>query len=44
MVQLDLSPMAIDLRCIDLQLNKRRFYHLSVQPTLFGEWSLVKEW
>ncbi|MEM1364057.1 MAG: WGR domain-containing protein, partial [Pseudomonadota bacterium] len=24
--------------------NKRRFYALSVQRTLFGEWALVREW
>ena len=24
--------------------NMARFYVLDVQPTLFGEWALVKEW
>ncbi|RQH13601.1 WGR domain-containing protein [Bradyrhizobium sp. RP6] len=24
--------------------NVARFYKLDVQPTLFGEWSLVREW
>ncbi len=44
MVQLELFPSAVHLRCIDPQQNKRRFYRLSVQPTLFGEWALVREW
>ncbi|WP_236843357.1 WGR domain-containing protein [Bradyrhizobium icense] len=26
------------------QQNVRRFYKLDVQPTLFGEWTLVREW
>jgi predicted DNA-binding WGR domain protein len=21
-----------------------RYYHMTIQPTLFGEWSLVREW
>lgn len=29
---------------IDSHLNMARFYKLDVQPTLFGEWSLVREW
>ena len=24
--------------------NQFRFYRLDLQPTLFGEWSLVREW
>ena len=24
--------------------NMARFYSLDVQPTLFGEWALMKEW
>ena len=24
--------------------NQKRFYHLSVARTLFGEWSLTREW
>ncbi len=44
MVQLDLFPTSVHLCCIDPQRNKRRFYRLSVQPTLVGECSLVKEW
>jgi predicted DNA-binding WGR domain protein len=26
------------------QQNVHRFYKLDVQPTLFGEWALVREW
>jgi predicted DNA-binding WGR domain protein len=35
---------AIMLTRIDSRRNMARFYKLNVQPTLFGEWSLVKEW
>jgi predicted DNA-binding WGR domain protein len=24
--------------------NVFRFYHLSIQPNLFGEWSLIRTW
>lgn len=24
--------------------NQRRFYSLEIMPTLFGEWSVVREW
>jgi predicted DNA-binding WGR domain protein len=43
-MQLDLFPTDLHLTCIDPAANKRRFYHLSIQPTLFGEWALVREW
>jgi len=43
-MQLDLFPTDLHLRCIDPATNKRRFYALSVQRTLFGEWALVREW
>ena len=42
--QLDLFPETALLHCIDLAQNKRRFYRLSIQPTLFGEWSVIREW
>lgn len=32
------------LYCIDPALNMRRFYNLSIQPTLFGDVSLVRNW
>jgi len=28
----------------DAAKNMARFYALDVQPTLFGDWALVKEW
>lgn len=43
MNQLDLFPTDVHLRCVDFANNKRRFYALSVQRTLFGEWALVRE-
>lgn len=43
-VQLDLFPTDLHLRCVDLENNKRRFYALSVQRTLFDEWVLTREW
>jgi predicted DNA-binding WGR domain protein len=43
-MQLEMSPEAQHLRCIDPAKNKRRFYAMSVEPTLFGEWDLVREW
>lgn len=33
-----------DLNRPDRSSNKHRFYALSVQRTLFGEWALVREW
>lgn len=44
MNQLELFPTDMHLRCIEPASNKRRFYALSVQRTLFGEWALVREW
>ena len=43
-MQPNLFPTDVHLRCIDAANNKRRFYVLSVQPTLFGDWVLVREW
>ena len=43
-MQLDLFPTDMRLRCIDPAQNKWRYYALSIQPTLFGEWALVREW
>lgn len=28
----------------DPELNMARFYSLSVEPTLFGEWALMRQW
>jgi predicted DNA-binding WGR domain protein len=35
---------AITLTRTDNRRNTARFYKLDIQPTLFGEWSLVWEW
>ncbi|MHA7778059.1 WGR domain-containing protein [Roseibium sp. M-1] len=34
----------VHLRRIDLARNMRRFYCLTVQPTLFGGASLIRDW
>lgn len=34
----------MDLSKIDPAKNMRRFYRLSVEPTLFGDFALVREW
>ena len=34
----------VHLRRVDPSQNMRRFYNLSIQPTLFGGASLVREW
>ncbi len=34
----------IVLHRIDDVKNMRRFYRLDVQPDLFGQWCLVREW
>ena len=43
-MQLDLFPTTVHLRCIDPAKNKRRFYALQLQRTLFGQWAVVREW
>jgi predicted DNA-binding WGR domain protein len=43
-MQLEMSREVLHLRCVDPPKNKRRFYTMSVEPTLFGEWDLVREW
>lgn len=35
---------AITLERIDPAQNMSRFYKIDVQPTLFGEWALIREW
>ena len=39
-----LEPGPLHLRRIDAARNMRRFYVLSIQPTLFGEVSLIRNW
>ena len=34
----------IYLEKIDPNLNMSRYYRLSIERTLFGEWSMVREW
>ena len=34
----------IHLTRIDPARNMARFYTMALQPTLFGEWALLKEW
>ena len=34
----------IHLHRIDAARNMARYYSMTVQPTLFGEWSLLREW
>lgn len=36
--------MDMGLAHIDPGRNRWRWYVLCVQPTLFGEWSLIREW
>jgi len=42
--QLEIFPTTLDLRRIDLALNMRRYYRLSVQRDLFGRACLIREW
>jgi predicted DNA-binding WGR domain protein len=35
---------AVSLHRTDPARNMRRFYQLDVQPDLFGEWCVVREW
>ncbi len=44
MMQSDLFPTEVRMRRIDLKKNMRRFYELSLQPNLFGEWVVVRNW
>jgi predicted DNA-binding WGR domain protein len=34
----------IYLQRIDPERNMARFYRITVTPTLFGEWALIREW
>ncbi len=44
MMQLDLFPNEVHLRRIDPKQNMYRFYAVTVEPTLFGEWTVVRQW
>ncbi|WFU45772.1 WGR domain-containing protein (plasmid) [Bradyrhizobium sp. CB82] len=39
-----LPPDPVHLRRIDAARNMRRFYLLSLQPTLFGDVAVVRNW
>lgn len=42
--QLELFPTVVRLiRCVPA-LNQDRFYVLTAAPTLFGDWTLIREW
>ncbi len=43
-MQLDLFPTEVHLRRVDPKQNMYRFYTMSIQPTLFGDWALVRNW
>jgi predicted DNA-binding WGR domain protein len=32
------------INLVRIEENMRRFYKLDIQPSLFGGWSLVREW
>ncbi|WP_027584406.1 WGR domain-containing protein [Bradyrhizobium sp. Ai1a-2] len=38
------QPEPLHLHRIDAARNMRQFYALSMQPTLFGEMSLIRNW
>lgn len=38
------SPDQVSLRRVDPARNMRRFYCLTIQPTLFGGASLMRDW
>ena len=42
--QRDIFPTRLELRRIDPAQNMKRFYHMQVQPDLFGGTSLISEW
>lgn len=35
---------AVYLTRVDETKNMARYYRMSLQPTLFGEWAVVREW
>ena len=42
--QFDLFPTEVFLRRIEPATNKWRFYHLTIESGLFGDWCLVRRW
>jgi predicted DNA-binding WGR domain protein len=39
-----MSPACNRLQKCDPKRNQHRYYLLSIQPNLFGAWSLIREW
>lgn len=35
---------SVTLRFVEPDTRKWRFYHLEIQPDLFGQWCLIREW
>jgi predicted DNA-binding WGR domain protein len=44
MMQSNLFPTEVRMRRIEPEKNMHRFYAMSIQPTLFGEWVVVRNW
>jgi predicted DNA-binding WGR domain protein len=42
--QLELFPTTLRLTRINPEVNMRRYYRLSLQPSLFGGCTLIREW
>ena len=36
--------MMMHLTKIAAELNQRRYYHMHIEPGLFGDWGLVRAW
>ena len=36
--------MSVYLEKVDPDRYMRRFYQMRIEPTLFGEWALIREW
>lgn len=36
--------MTVHLEKRDPARNQSRFYRIEIQPTLFGEWAVIREW
>lgn len=48
LIESDMGPYraqsSVELKRIDASRNMRRYYHMSLQPDLFGGVDLVREW
>jgi len=44
MMQSNLFPTEVRMRHIVPEKNMHRFYAMSMQLTLFGEWAVVRNW